>query len=146
MRDTAKTLPVIYSVEQKKEMILAQLGKRGVFRGTGCLVTFIVEGVDLQPGHFNAKVATVDGIHIKYVGCARKWLPHFIVGGAWEYVNIEPDRWSVSFPASCWEVQFNETVCDVIAELYKVNPEVDKLVLFRMADRILMYPRSRLPF
>jgi hypothetical protein len=148
MSDTAKTIPVNPSIEQMKEMVLAQSGKRGVFRPTGFLIPVMVEEVDLRPEYFNAKLAAVDGIRLTSDGSDRNIGSQFGVGGAWEYMTIKPDCWSQSLPGGCWAVHFDETTCDRIVQLCRRNPKLRAIVLFRLADWILnlfKYSWTRIP-
>jgi hypothetical protein len=122
---------------QLVEMLRAQQGKRAVYRGTGVLAPVLIEEVRCG-ADFEARLVAVEGI-VLWLSKEMPQYPKVItVGAAWELLNADHLAWSFAFPGCCWRVQLNSAACDAVVRLCHEQSQLDREVLFELADQVCM--------
>ena len=124
-------------VEPRKQRMMAQLGKRAVYRGTGFLVPVTITAINSSPDHVSAELVAVDGITLSRSKKSGKMPPEFSVGAQWQLLAEDPIKWAFSAGGCCWQIILDEAKCDAIVQLYKQKTELDPDLCFKLADDIL---------
>ena len=125
----------------KVSSLMAQLGKRAVYRQTGFLVPVTIEEICCGP-HFIVRLATIDGLCLVSSPGAPALNPVFQIAAAWEYLAVDSKSWSFSC-SGYWRLVLNEVICDTIVKLCQEKPDLDPCAQFELANRI--YQRQPAP-
>jgi hypothetical protein len=124
-------------MEPRRQRVMAQLGKRVVYRGTGHLVPVTIESITDLPDYFSAELVAVDGIMLSYSKEIGKLPPKFSVGAQWQLLTEGRNKWMFSVSGCCWQIFLDEAKCDAIVKLYKQKTELDPDLFFKLANNIL---------
>jgi hypothetical protein len=128
-----------WGMEHRKQRLLAQVGKRAVYRGARLLVPVTIKTITIFPDYFSAELVAIDGISLCIDKTLGKLCPAFSVGSQWQLVKEEPTRWRFAVAGCRWQVFLDEAKCDAIVQFYKQNTEMDPDLLFKHCN-YLLYP------
>jgi hypothetical protein len=128
-------------LEQLEKRVMAQLGKRAVYRGTGHLVPVTIEAINSFPEYFSAELMAVDGITLSYSKKYSKLPCKFSVAGQWQQLTEGRNNWAGCY----WQLFLDEAKCDVIVQLYKQNTEMDPDLFFKLAKEICYKHQIKAP-
>jgi hypothetical protein len=123
-------------MEPRKKRVLAQLGKRAVYRAIGHLVPVTIEAISGSPDYFSAELVAIDGISLSHSKERAKLPCRFSVGAQWQLLTEGEgqNKWTFAVGGCCWRVFLDEAKCDEIVRLCKKNTEMDSVLLFKLAN------------